>query len=79
MNFFEYIKKEKGLDFITEQALSKEEEKDIKEAGIQIAKEIFGKNFDKKKAENLINDTIKKNKNKNIDTIIEILTNSFQK
>jgi len=76
MTFKDYLK-EKNI--VINEQLSKDEEKDVIEAAHNIAKEIHGKKYDKATTEKLAKDTIKKHKDKNIDAIIEIITNSLQK
>jgi hypothetical protein len=76
MDFKKYIK-EQGIEILEQ--LSKEEEKDIIETGHELAKDTLKNKYDKKDVDKKIKEIIKKNKNKDIDAVIEIVTNTFSK
>lgn len=60
--------------------ISKEDIKDAREAGLTAAKKIFGDEYDEKKAEKLVDDMIKKYKDKvdDVEDLIQTLVNAFR-
>jgi methyl coenzyme M reductase beta subunit len=67
------------LNLNEENMLDKEDQKDAIEAAHNIAKDIFGDDYDKEKAEKLAKDIIKKHgKDNDVEAVIEIIKNALQ-